>query len=843
MPRRRCANRRDKGAIATPWSILLPCALACAAGLPTAARADTEAGSADQPAHTLMLETSVNGVPKGIIIELILVDGRLRTTPEELRAIGIDAGRLAVDAHGRVALDDIPGLKYSYRSDTQQLELRVDEARQIAERIGYEKPSIPPPQPAIGFVLNYSAHLQQTTSAYGQYSHIAGSSATSAGSLYNELSVFRPPVPLTSATPAPFDLGRSANDTFTQALGIYTDSRLFTPAGTLYNSGFVSLTNAQAPSDRKWIRMDTAWVNSDPAIPRTIVGGDFISTSEVGTRAVRLGGLQWRSDFELRPDLVTFPVPALGGSAVVPSTVDLYINNIRQFSGQASGGPFVIDAPPALTGAGLATIEVVDPTGRKVIATLPLYIEPKLLRAGLSDYALEAGWFRHDYGIESNDYAPHPVFNGVFRHGVSDELSISVAGEAAPGLVNAGAGALATLGGLGVLGAWVGASSGAASGEVGGIEYRYTSPRWGASLMETVARDDYRDLGSVDGVPYPPRELRGILSPSLGDRQNINFAYNSVDAAGRGLRIASIAYSANLGSRASFFAQAFDDLEDPRAHGAYVGLSINIGHDVTAYTNVSTSTEGTIASVGAAKSVDYDAGGFGWMVEGDADVHDGPYRHALVRGEYLGTYGDVQATAEKFDHAAAGMLDARGGLVFMDGTLMASRAVDDAFAMVSTDGVGGIPVLRENRVVGTTNDSGHFVIPDLQSFQANRLAIDTVGLPPDARVDTDHLVVTPRNGAGVLAHFPIDRYRGASVILVDGQGKPLPVGSHVTLQDGGSTAIVGYDGLVFFEELAPLNHLSVQSGVKHCSVDVPFDAAAAMTTIGPFVCALSEQAP
>ncbi|NEV03151.1 hypothetical protein, partial [Bradyrhizobium uaiense] len=41
------------------------------------------------------------------------------------------------------------------------------------------------------------------------------------------------------------------------------------------------------------------------------------------------GGLQAQRDFALRPDLITAPLATIGGSAAVPSTVDVYVNNIK----------------------------------------------------------------------------------------------------------------------------------------------------------------------------------------------------------------------------------------------------------------------------------------------------------------------------------------------------------------------------------------------------------------------------------------------------------------------------------------------------------------------------------
>jgi outer membrane usher protein len=568
---------------------------------------------------------------------------------------------------------------------------------------------------------------------------------------------------------------------------------------------------------------------------RTIVAGDFISAALTGARAIRFGGVQLRSNFGLRPDLVTFPLPYLGGSAVVPSSVDLYINNIRQFSGQAAGGPFVIDTLPAITGAGQASIVVQDPLGRRVTTTVPIYVDAQLLRQGLVSYALAMGYFRRNYGIASADYSSNPAGSGALRYGVTDAVTLEVRGEAASGLGNVGAGGWAQVGQYGVLGAWLGGSGGDGRGWQSIGEYRYVSTAWSLDVLASETHDAYRDLGSTQGVPVARRQQRLLFGLPFGRQQNISFAYNRTDAVGLRSRIATLSYSTNLGSSASFFAEAFQDLDASRVRGVYVGLSFTLGSQVTAYASAARLSDQTLASIGASRSIDYDGGGFGWTIQGDGSSA-GDSRHALVRGSYLGAYGEVQATAERFRNASVGMLDARGGLVVMDGTLMASRAINDAFALVSTDGVAGVPVLRENRVVGNTDAGGYFVVPDLHAFRRNQLAIDASELPSDARISADQFVAVPRDGAGVLAHFPIDRYNGASLILVDPQGRPLPVGARATLLDSGRTALVGYDGLVFFENLAPQNRLRVEFDDSSCAVQVPYDSRAAMSTLGPFVC-------
>ncbi|WP_342317269.1 fimbria/pilus outer membrane usher protein [Lysobacter sp. FW306-1B-D06B] len=251
------------------------------------------------------------------------------------------------------------------------------------------------------------------------------------------------------------------------------------------------------------------------------------------------------------------------------------------------------------------------------------------------------------------------------------------------------------------------------------------------------------------------------------------------------------------------------------------------------------------ASISASRSMDYDRGGFGWSAL--LDGGDDGYRHGMGRVDYRGTYGDASlllehSTRDDFTYTNA-TLFATGALVWMDGDLLASRTISDAFAVVSTNGMADIPILRENRLVGATNREGHLLIPDLLSWQSNRLMLGTVELPPDVRVDADRMEVAPRGLSGVLAAFPVGRYTGAVVILVDERGQPLPVGTTVTVTDSGLTATMGYDGQVFIEQLGPRQTVSAEANDATCTAEVLFDAADVLTTIGPFVCKSSQVLP
>jgi outer membrane usher protein len=110
----------------------------------------------------------------------------------------------------------------------------------------------------------------------------------------------------------------------------------------------------------------------------------------------------------------------------------------------------------------------------------------------------------------------------------------------------------------------------------------------------------------------------------------------------------------------------------------------------------------------------------------------------------------------------------------------------------------------------------------LNAYDHNALAIDTMSLPADVKIPVDHLDLTPRGRSGVLAHFPIERYRAAVMTVVDATGNPLPPGTALLHAESGNTFVVGYDGVAFIDGVAAQNHLRVQLPDRHCTAQFAF---------------------
>ncbi|RAS07006.1 outer membrane usher protein [Cupriavidus alkaliphilus] len=730
-------------------------------------------------AQTVYLAVSLNGVPRGLVARFELRDGMLATTPEELRQIGLRAEVLPVDGNGLVWLDAIPGLRVSYRQSSQEAALDAPDALLV--------PAI------VGTLARPEARLSGGTGLVLSYD------------LYGET-------------------GRGRH------VGLYSEQRVFHGQGVLSNSGVATWSEAQ---DR-YVRLDTAWTYTDAATLSSVQVGDAISGALNWSRAVRLGGLQYRRNFTVRPDLVTYPVPLLGASAAVPSAVDLYVNNVRQFSGEVPSGPFVLNNTPAVNGAGQAVIVVRDALGRDISTTIPLYIDTRLLAAGLTDFSVEAGFLREDYGLRSAGYGRQPAGSASVRHGLSETLTLEGHAEAMPGTYTVGGGVLASAGGFGVFSAAASLGAGRERGALFSLGYQLRTPAITIDLQGIRTAATYQDLAARSGAPYPDGLYRATLSWPMARNGSLALSYVQLDdAQPGGSKIGSVAYTAQLGGRYSVNLSAYKDFGGNGGSGALVTLTAVLGHDTSA--SVAAGVDGGKASLyaSAAQSTPYE-GGWGWQAQ--ASQTDGVRRY-LAQARYRGRYGEMFAAAQSNERDVTGAVDVTGSVVVMDGAVLPARRINESFALVST-GMAGVPVLVESRRIGTTDGNGHYLVPDLMPYQANRVAIDPLVLPADARLDKPSQYVVPSWHAGALARFQVERFRGAQLSLVTPAGEPVAAGTPVVHVESGATSVVGYDGMVFFDNLAAHNHLVAGEAQQRCTASFSYRAAPAgsIPSLGRITC-------
>lgn len=748
----------------------------------------TGTAMADTP-NDLYLQVNLNGQPTQLVSHVSESNGHLSIDGQSLAELGLNIQTLGVRADQQIQLDDIPELEYHYDVSQQSLDLQVPDRLRNAQRLGGTRaPTAQASAADHGLVLNYDAYLQHQDNA--------------------------------------------------NALSLFSEERYFNAKGVFSNTG----TAYTAGSDNRqhYVRYDSSWSHSDPASMTTWQLGDTINTSLDWSRSVRLGGVQWKSNFALRPDLVTFPLQSYSGSAVVPSAVNLYVNGVQQYSGNVSNGPYVINqVVPGITGAGEATVVTRDALGRSISTTVPLYVDTRLAAPGLPSYSAEVGYLRHDYSLASFNYAPRLASSASLRYGMSNDLTLEGHSEITSGLFNAGGGALWRYRQAGVFNASLAASGGGDSGLQLGVGYQYTNPRFSFNVQSLRASRGYGDLGSRDGSALPTVSDRMTVSLPVARRQSVSLSYIGYKLPGIATsNVVSVAHSVSLSNSLSVSLNVFQDIKQPEERGAFVSVSFSLGQSTSVTSSVNYQNGQSSSTVSATDTPDY-AGGWGWAAQRSASSAS---TYQLAQVQYLGNHAHITATAQQAGGQNLYTADLSGALVLMDGNLATARQIGDGFALVSTDGVAGIPVIHENRQIGTTDSSGHFLVPDLDAYRNNQLSIDSLGLPADVNVSSTRQQVMPQALSGVLVNFPVKRYSAASIILQTPDGQVVPAGTQVRHLESGTQTLVGYDGLTFIDGLKAHNHLRLDSRKLHCEVtfDFPHRAPGTLPTLGPFTCQPTE---
>jgi len=733
-----------------------------------------------QPDQEVYLSVRLDGQPTALIARFRVVQGRLQARGADLAHIGLDIQKLGLAPDQEVGLDQIPGLAYDYDAGQQSVSLDTTAGMRTPYRIDARGlPSTGAASAGRGLLLNYDAYARTSRDA---------------------------------------------------PLALWSELRYFDRYGVGSNTGIAYWYRDL----RRYVRYDTFWAHTDQDGMRTLQAGDTATGALSWSRSMRLAGLQWRRNFATRPDLVTFPMPELGGATVVPSAVDVYINSIRRYSGNVPSGPFMVDNVTGITGYGQANVVTRDALGRPVSLSVPIYIDTRLLAAGLSSYSAELGFLRRQYGWRSFDYAGTPAASGSYQYGVSNTLTLQSHAEATSGVYNAGVGALVQVGTRGVLNASLAGSTGRASGAQVGLGYQYVDSRFSVDVSTLRALGNYSDLATAEGIPVTRVTDQATLTFPIGRGQTLAASYIGVRYANTDpARIGSLSYAVNLGSNATISVNAYKDFNRTDTQGVFLTLAIATGN-VSGSVTAGRQGDDPYLNASALRAPDYE-GGFGWGVQAGR-ASGNTYGQAWTR--YLGRYGEVTAGVQNTGDDTEGTLDVNGALVLMGGTVQPARRITDSFALVSTDGRPNVPVLHHNSEIGRTDGRGFLVVPDLNSYQQNRIDIDPLELPANAAVDSYTQTRVPQAQSGVLARYGMRQQAAASIRLADEAGKPLPVGAQVRHRESGEVGVVGYDSMTFLTQLAPRNHLQVQGEKVDCLAEVAFTPTAdgSLPVLGPVVC-------
>ncbi|MGH6820455.1 MAG: fimbria/pilus outer membrane usher protein, partial [Methylocella sp.] len=448
---------------------------------------------------------------------------------------------------------------------------------------------------------------------------------------------------------------------------------------------------------------------------------------------------------------ITMPLPSFTGSALVPSTVDVYVNNVKTYSQQVEAGPYHIENLPVITGSGTARVVVTDSSGRETEREQAFFTSPDLLRQGLFDYSIDLGVARRDYGVESFSYDEQPLGLASLRYGITDWLTGEAHMESDLRLLNGGFGIVAGLGSFGEATAAAAASQG--EDGFGGLLFAGWSNQFDRLHVSASTRrtfGDYDDLASVT-VEGDGSDFESTLNPRAVDQVSFSYGFPAWRASvGMGLvhveeeggdhtLIASGSIAKSFENNLSLYASGFMEAGGEANYGLFAGLSYTFGNSLSASSSASLSGERATAVASLAKSRDGSPGGYGWRVAKGV----GGTAFASADADYQSAVGLLQGRAFQQGDGTSVSASIDGSVVAAGGGLFLGNRIDEAFAIVDV-GSPDVPVRFENRPVGSTRSDGRLLVTGLKAYQNNKISIDIANLPVTADIPRTETLVVPR---------------------------------------------------------------------------------------------------
>ncbi|QHI98830.1 fimbria/pilus outer membrane usher protein [Xylophilus rhododendri] len=718
----------------------------------------------------LLLAVRLNQVDTGETALLLQEpDGRLLVRDADLRRWRLlvpDAPAQQQDGQAFHHLDDIAGASWQLDAASQTLSLQADAARFESTTLNLDRrDSVLPGPIATGMFLNYDL------------------SATRAGQQKQG--------------------------------GALLELGSFQPAGVGLGSFAVRSGDLAGP---RLLRLETTWTHDLPARRASLRLGDMVGRGGAWGLPVRMGGVQWATNFDTQPGFVTFAMPTLSGQAALPSTVDLYVNDALQARQDIPAGPFSLQQAPVLTGQGEARMVVRDLLGREQTIVTPYYASTRLLRAGLHDFSYELGRVRQDFTLASNHYGAAALAL-THRLGLSDELTVEARGEWQAAHRGAG---------LGAAWAWPGGGTvhgalAASRGEPGGgyllaIGAERQTRRFGAGVDLQWTTPGFGQLGQLPEQRAMRQRVQAYTNLALG-HGSFSLGYALQTPRDReAVRLWSAGYGVSLGPL-GFLALSL--LRSAGPQGRTVAT--------LSYTRVldgQSMNASAIAQDGGAQGL------LQWQRSAPAGVGTG-YRMRAYSGQdprvEAGTTVQRDAGTLLLDGAlgsgqTAVRASANGGVVWMGGGLRLARQLDSGFALVEVPHQAGVGVYADNQLVAHTDADGMALLPRLRAYQRNPVRIEQADLPLDAQIGSLQMQALPAFRSGTVLRFPVRRMRGATLTVTRADGQPLPAGASAGLDGLPGVFPFGDEGRLYLEGLEDRNRVHVQGPGVDCVFDLSLPA-------------------
>lgn len=619
---------------------------------------------------------------------------------------------------------------------------------------------------------------------------------------------------------------------------------IFSDKGICTNSFLVKKSFGTKERTNKLARLETNYTFDNVDKMARIRVGDSITKASSWSGGTRFGGIQYSTNFAVRPDFITFPLAAFTGKAELPTTLDVYANSTQLYRAKVKPGDFEIMNLPVTSGRGDIVVRTEDITGKVRTITIPYYIVPMLLKPGLSDYSIDFGAQRKNYGVDSNKYKSL-VTNIDYMHGLNEYWTSGAHFEAVRKNGTFGVTNNLKIGTSGIITNSLATNihkTNKAQRIMIGYSYQGTPISFNVSVSKNS--ENYIDIYN-----FPLRTSTKPLFQASAGYNNLklgsiflNFlSYQTApttEGPGNKVRVISLSYQKDI-TKKIFSRFSIGKNMSKKDKSSFGSISFGINLDKQ-YVNINSSrSSSSRTNQVAISSINNRYLGVGYnaaFTKGAANTtaYDMTFDR---RGQYFDTalflFGEGKHNIQQ--------LNLMGSVIAMDKSVFLGQQVQGSLALVRTRGIKNIPVYNNNLIVGVTNNKGKAIIPNVIPYSTSEIRLDEEKLPLNVDFASVKMKTRPKYKTGIILDFDINEVRSIEMSLVGDKGEHFKVNKLIRVLNVEEEIFTGYDSKIYINDVKDMKMLEgggCFEADRCCKFSVPLPTGINETVIdlGEVIC-------
>jgi outer membrane usher protein len=629
-----------------------------------------------------------------------------------------------------------------------------------------------------------------------------------------------------------FNIDRNQNQVI-YTLNNHNDLTIFFKDGSFFKNTFL----LSSIENKHFTRLNNYYQKDFIDNLYSIRIGDNTTNNGEWVNKFRYGGFKFYKNFKLQPNIVTYPYPDLSVSSIVPTNVEIYINEMQKTDQSISPGNYFFNYLPDIKGENDIKLISKDIFGREKEIKLNFYSSLDLLKPGVYDYSFDLGFLRKNYTLDDFNYNGGFLFNYKYRYGINNSLTLENAGFFIKDTIFNGLTLKKSIYEKLLLSISVAMNSKDISDSLFRISLKHSNKIYSIKgILETADESFYKN----EQVNYYQKKLgliwRYKLPLNLGSVNSNyfeNFKYSNITNNIETNELFTFNYN-KLINKKYMLSLNFSRNRDKQNDKFFYGINLNIPL-YKAYKNSSLTSKTTNKNMSLNFSKNKSSQnilGNSYNIDYTKDYESNEninikakqyFKHFIIDENIYYYNSNKNIDKSRFD------LSINGDIVFAKNNYFFSQHSNNSFGIIEIPNTENINIYSNNNKIGKTNKKGLLFIPSLTPYYNNQIRLETIDIPFNKEfTEKQNIKLKPYINNGNYYKFKFKEIN-PSYIKVYSNNKYIKSGIDIEIYNNENKliekTISGENGIIFMNNLQKgINfiHIKFEDNVEDTIIKLNF---------------------